>query len=417
MSAELIIYPLLFAGLYFEVFALLTFLSSPARARRARVANSDQPLPTVAMIVPCWNEEATIKGNVESLLELDYPEDKLTVIAINDGSTDTSGEILDAAFANNPRVTVLHQANGGKHSALNTGIARATHAELVGCLDADSFVEKSALREVISCFDDPKVAAATVSMSVHNPKTILEKMQNVEYVLGIALRHILSTVNGIYVTPGPFSLYRRETILKIGGFRYGHQTEDMELALRLQREGYWIENAPKARVYTKVPTTVAGLIKQRTRWTTGFLRNVAIDYRDLVGNPKYGILGMIVLPLGFLAIFGGIVLFALLIFTVIQNVLRWFAIHAGIPLGYIFSQKFSFNFDWFYLPLSVLTLLGVVVTGLFITFVILGKHVSKTPGKLWWGLILYTLLYRLLAPLWLLRSVRDVLLGTKRPWR
>ncbi len=110
-------------------------------------------------------------------------------------------------------------------------------------------------------------------------------MQNAEYIFGITLRHALASVNGLYVTPGPFSFYRRSVIEKLGGFRHGHQTEDMEMALRIQQAGYKIENAPRARVYTKAPNTLLGLVKQRTRWTTGFLRNVAGEYRGLIGNP------------------------------------------------------------------------------------------------------------------------------------
>ncbi|MEO6536855.1 MAG: glycosyltransferase [Candidatus Paceibacterota bacterium] len=413
MNFNYIIYPFIFIGLYFEVFVLLVFLSAPARERRARGISTRTP--KVAMIVPCWNEAPTIKANIESLLELNYPADKLFVVVVNDGSTDESKEILDANFTNNPRVTVVHQENGGKHSALNTGIAMAKDAELVGCLDADSFVEKNALREIISCFDNPKVAAATVAMSVFEPKKPLEIMQNVEYVLGIALRHILSSVNGIYVTPGPFSLYRRDIVLKVGGFRFGHQTEDMEMALRLQKEGYWIENAPRARVYTKVPTTVRGLIKQRTRWTSGFLRNVTFDYRSLVANPRFGVLGMVVLPLGFLAIIGGIVLFIVTVIITIQNLIHSYFIHSGIPLSYILSQKLSF--DVFYIPVSVLLLLGIVTGAGMIMFIYMGKKVSDTPGRLLPGIIAYAFIFRFIAPFWLIRSVKDVAFGKKRPWR
>lgn len=413
MGIEYIIYPFLFFALYFEVFVLLTFLSAPARERRERPAS--ERTPTVAMIVPCWNEEATIVENIHSLLALEYPADKLSVVAVDDGSKDRTGALLDANFANHPRVTVIHQANGGKHAALNAGIAHAEHAELVGCLDADSFVEPGALREIISCFDKPEVAAATVAMSVHDPKKPLELMQHVEYILGIALRHVLSVVNGIYVTPGPFSLYRRDIVLKVGGFRFGHQTEDMEMALRLQREGYWIENAPRARVYTKVPATVRGLIKQRTRWTSGFLRNVSSDYRGLIGNPRFGVLGLLVLPLGFLAIIGGILLFGVMLFVFIRDLIQAIALHSGFPLSYIFSNAFSF--DWFYLPVSILALLAIVTLAGMVLFVVIGKKVSETPARLVPGLIAYALIFRFIAPLWLIRSVRDVAFGTHRPWR
>ena len=408
---EVLVYGLLFIGLYFEVFILLTFLSQPARDRRNRPLSS--LTPKVAMIVPCWNEESTIKANVESLLELNYPPDKLEIMVVNDGSTDRSGEILDEAFANHPRVKVIHKENGGKHTALNLGI-EATDAELVGCLDADSFVEKDALREVIACFDKPNVAAATVAMSVNNPKNLLESMQHIEYILGIALRHILSAVNGIHVTPGPFSLYRRDIVLKVGGFRSGHQVEDMEMALRLQREGYWIENAPRARVYTKVPTTVRSLVKQRTRWTSGFLRNVAFDYRDLVANPRFGVLGLLVLPLGFLAILGGIVMFAIFIARTGNNLLHNYFVHHDIPISYTVSQ---INVEWFYLPLGVLSILALVAIAGIALFIVIGQRVSNTPAKLFSGILAFIFIYRFIAPLWLIRSLKDVALGTKRPWR
>ena len=186
------------------------------------------------------------------------------------------------------------------------------------------------------------------------------------------------------------------------------------MALRLQREGYWIENAPKARVYTKVPTTVRGLVKQRTRWTSGFLRNVAFDYRDLVGNPRFGVLGLMVLPLGFLAIVAGIVLFGVLVYTTVGDVVRSYMIHNGIPLSYVFS---SINFDWFFIPLSVLSLLAIVSAAGLVLFIVIGKKVSNTPAKLWTGIIAYALIFLFLAPLWLIRSLKDVALGTKRPWR
>ena len=411
MLVEYIVYPFLFAALYFEVFLLLTFLSGPARERRNRPLST--ATPTVAMIVPCWNEEQGIASTIESLLALDYPEDKLSVVVINDGSTDRSKEVLEA-FVGRPRVTIIHQENQGKHAALNAGIAR-TDAELVGCMDADSIVEKDALREVISYFDEPKVAAVTVAMSVNQPKNFLESMQNAEYILGIALRHALSVVNGIYVTPGPFSLYRRTVVEELGGFHYGHQTEDMEMALRMQRAGYWIENAPRARVYSNAPGTVPKLIKQRTRWTTGFLRNVLYDYRDMVGNPKYGTLGLLVLPLGFAAIAGGALLFGIAAFLLFSSLTKTYLVTQGVPLAFALTPRFTF--EWFYFPVTVLTLLSIVAAIGSILFVVLGKHVSRTPSSIALGIVGYLVVYAFIAPFWLVRAVYDLLTGARRAWR
>ena len=412
MSLEVLAYPFIFLGLYFEVFMLLTFLSAPARERRLRPASS--ATPKVAIIVPCWNEESTIGGTVRSLLAMDYPKDKLQIILVNDGSTDNTRAVMDS-YKDHEQITVLHKENGGKHTAINAGIEIAQDAEIVGCLDADSFVSPDAMKEIISCFDNPRVMAATPAMSVHEPKNFLEGMQNAEYIMGIALRHALSAVNGIYVTPGPFSLYRKSIIEELGGFRHAHQAEDMEMALRIQKAGYEIENAPRARVYTKVPRTVPKLIKQRTRWTTGFLRNVTMDYRGLVGNPKYGVLGLLVLPLGFVAIVGGIGLFLVAAIEIIRGIFHSLSLTAGIPLSYTLVPRFSL--EMFYAPITFVLVISTVVTIIAISFMYMGRHVSNTPASLSLSIIGYAFLYGLIAPFWLLRALIDVVTGYRRAWR
>ncbi len=416
MSLELLAYPFLFIAIFFESFVLVTLLSKPAREARERAAaniNGTSVLPSVAVIVPCWNEATTIGGTCDSLLALNYPKEKLEVILVNDGSTDDTRNAI-ARFAEHPQVRIIHKENGGKHTALNIGIA-ATHAEFVGCLDADSFVEPDALREIVPCFAETRVAAVTAAMSVHHPKNLLQHMQHVEYVLGIALRHAIASVNGLYVTPGPFSFYRHSVIKELGGFRYGHQTEDMEMALRIQHAGYSIENAPRARVYTKSPNTLLKLIKQRTRWTTGFLRNVTGEYRDLIGNHRYGALGMLMLPTGLLAIGSGILIFFLVLVEFVLHIINAFAIRTGIPLSYALVPHGSFS--WFYFPTNYSLLLSIVTLGMLLSLIAIGKYVSKTPMNLKIGLISYMLLYGFIVPLWLMRATVDVTFGKYRDWR
>lgn len=413
MSLELLAYPFLFLAIYIESFVLITFLSGPARAARGRALTT--LTPSVAVIVPCWNEAATIAGTCDSLLALDYPKDKLEIILVDDGSTDATPEIM-RRFAHHPQVRVVSKENGGKHTALNAGIA-LTSAELVGCLDADSFVEPDALREIVGSFEDPKVMATTAAMSVHQPNNILQHMQHAEYALGIALRHTFASINGLYVTPGPFSFYRRAIIEKLGGFRHGHQTEDMEMALRIQRAGYGIENAPRARVYTKAPATLAKLVKQRTRWVRGFLRNTLGEYRDMVGNRRFGILGMLVLPVAVLTIGSGILLFAVMLSLSLGNLITAVDVRAGIPFSYAFLPHGQFAFDWFYLPATFFFLLIAAVLLASATLIIIGKRLSKTPGNIALGIFSYTFLYGLIVPLWLIRATSDVAFGKNRDWR
>ncbi len=407
---DAVLYVALFLALYFQIFALITFLSRDARLRR-RMQSLVDDSPAVAVIVPCYNEQETIRGTIESLLALDYPMEKLEILLVNDGSTDGTRAVMDS-YAHVPQIRIIHKGNGGKHTALNAGL-RVTRAAFVGCLDADSFAHPGALREILSHFDHPQTAAVTASMTVHEPRNALEGMQYAEYLAGVALRHVLSTVNGLYVTPGPFSFYRREVVEELGGFREGHKTEDMEMAMRLQRAGYHIGNAPRAKVYTRAPSTLWGLLKQRTRWTSGFIRNT-YDYRDLFLNPRYGVLGLMVLPFGVLAIVAGMALFVLTLYRGALAVIEFAETQGNVPITYTLSPT---SLDWFYVPVTGLLILGVVGVSTAIMTMIIGKRISGTRGRLGVSVLWYLVLYSLVAPLWLFRSTRDVALGYRTNWR
>ncbi len=406
---EAVVYPFLFLALFFEVFLILTYFETESKKRRRIGATN--VFPKISIIVPSYNEAKTLGQTVDSLLKLDYPKEHLDIILVNDGSTDGTAAIADA-YTSNAHVRVLHKENGGKHTALNAGIAIAT-GEYVACLDADSFASTGALREIISHFDDLQIGAVTASMSIHRPRAILERVQQAEYLIGILLRHILSTMNGLHVTPGPFTVYRRNVFKEIGDFRSAHNTEDMEIALRMQKAGWKIQNAPRARVYTKAPKEFRALLKQRVRWTTGFIRN-SVDYRELFGNPKHGALGMIVLPLGALSILASITLFIFSMVQLGQNTWDFGVTTSSVPLSYTLRLPV---FDWFFVPLNSIIVLGALATIIAIAFVVEGARISKTRAAVGPALLWYIPLYGFIAPLWLIRAIIDVSFGIHRSWR
>lgn len=406
---DFFIYPSIFLALYFEVFIILGFFDSRASSRRGSRANLS--FPSVSIIVPCHNEEKTVRATAESLKALDYPKDKLTIVLVNDGSTDGTKTVLDS-FTTDPQIIVIHKEQGGKHTALNAGIT-ATKSEFVGCLDADSFAEPKSLREVMAQFDDEKIGAVTSAMSVYEPKSILERMQHAEYLLGITLRHILSALNGLHVTPGPFTIFRRKTLEETGGFRSAHNTEDMEIALRIQKAGWTIQNAPQARIYTKAPRTVPGLVKQRVRWTSGFIRN-AFDYRDLIANPRFGVLGLLVLPLGVFSLYYTLVIISVLGTEFAQWIWKFVANAFRVPLSFTFRVP---TFELFFAPVSALSILAFIAITFTIVLIVTGARISGTKGRLGTSIMSYIAFYGLVAPLWTLRSIADVTLGVKRPWR
>ena len=154
---------------------------------------------------------------------------------------------------------------------------------------------------MVPYFKDPIVAAVTPAIIVRTPTSILERIQYAEYNIGVFLRKMYSTFNAIHVTPGPFSMFRRSVFAIVGPFRSAYNTEDLEMALRLHRHNFKIENAEHARVFTTPPATIKKLIKQRVRWTTGFLLNLR-DYKDLLFSKDHGQIGTFTLPAGIISL-------------------------------------------------------------------------------------------------------------------
>ena len=393
MAGEVITYGLLFISLYFEVFLLVAFLEWRL-ARRARGATS--PLcalrhePLVTIVVPCFNEERTLKGTLESLLTLDYPKDKLDIIVVDDGSTDSTHDIACSLGA---PVRIFRQKNGGKHTAMNHALKHST-AELIGCLDADSVVAPDGLRSIVPLFKDPRIAAVTPGIHVRNPRTILQHMQHVEYRLSLFSRFMLAALGSAFITPGPFSVFRASVVRELGGWRHGHSTEDMEMALRIQQAGHLIGNAPKAVVHTGTPAHLRGLFRQRVRWTYGWLRN-AFDYRSMIGNKRYGNLSIIILPSALISVATAIYFFAIVLWNTAQSAsheITRFLVTGMLPHP---------SFDLFYFNTSALWFLVCFSVALVLVLISAGSLIGTSSRRLPIGTPLFVLFYCFLAPLWL----------------
>jgi cellulose synthase/poly-beta-1,6-N-acetylglucosamine synthase-like glycosyltransferase len=407
--AVLGVYLCMFIALYFEVFLLITFLE-----KRPSQKNSDRPsrYPSVAVIVPCWNEEKTLAGTVASLLALDYPQDKLQIVIVDDGSKDGTRAIGESLAAENPQVAFYHKENGGKYTALNFGIER-TESELIGCLDADSFVDHDALIEMVKQFErSPDMMALTPTMKVHRPRKILELMQAVEYTFGIFYKKMFDNLSAINVIPGPFSIYKREVFERIGLFHHAHNTEDMEITFRMHANGLKIGNAHTAYVHTKVPTTPWALIKQRTRWSQGFLQN-SQDYKYMYFNPRFGNFGMLILPFALIGFVVGMYMAMYMLYTVsraiITRVLDLWATHIPPHIS-------TAHLQWFYINTSMMTFLVCTVIGMTLVAILLGQRISKTSLSPL-SIVSYFLLFGLIAPVWLARAAWGAARSQESIWR
>ena len=405
------LYACLFVALYFEVFLLMSFLEKRPSQKDATLPAR---YPSVSMLVPCFNEEATLAATIDSLLALEYPEDKLEVVVIDDGSKDKTAHIGRAYAERHPgKVRFLQKQNGGKYTALNLGLEHS-RGEIIGCLDADSFADKDALIEAVKTFEsDGSVMAITPAMKVYKPRTILELMQNVEYTFGIFYKKMFDNLSAINVLPGPFSLYKREVFDRIGPFRYAHNTEDMEIAFRMHAHGLRIVNAHTAFVYTTVPHTVRTLLRQRTRWSQGFLQN-ARDYKHMILNPRFGNFGLLVLPFALAAFFAGIytalyAAYRLASFAAAQLSARF---ATGVPLTLPRSPRI----DWFFLDTGMMVFLVAFVLCMTLLAIVLGSRISNARLSLK-SFVAYFALFGFLAPLWLLRAAWGAVLARESAWR
>jgi cellulose synthase/poly-beta-1,6-N-acetylglucosamine synthase-like glycosyltransferase len=302
--------------------------------------------PGISVIVPAYNEAATIAASVRSLLQLDYPE--FEIIVINDGSRDDTLAVLQRAFALQPfpeayrqtlpvqpvrglwrspqhaRLRVIDKDNGGKADAMNAGINAARHG-LVCVVDADSILQRDSLRRVVQPFiEDSSVVACGGSVRVANGCRIsqgflesvdispnwLARMQIVEYLRAFLFGRLgWSPMNALLIISGAFGLFRRRAIVEAGGFSVGTIGEDMELVLRLhhlnrlQRRDYRIVFLPDPICWTEAPETLAVLKRQRTRWQRGLMESLW-RHRRLLFHPRSGAVGWVAFPV--MLVFEGI---------------------------------------------------------------------------------------------------------------
>ena len=406
---EYFLYFSLFIILYFQIFLLVSFFEKKKSIEKQTL--SQYKYLSTTIIVPCYNEEKTVERTIESLRNLDYPKDKLTIMVVDDGSLDNTWNIIKQ-YENDSRIVLLRKENeGSKFAALNFALQKI-NSELVGVLDADSWIAPDALNHYMEFFADSEVMATIPSMLIAEPNSFLRKAQKAEYEIGIFARKSFSKINAIHITPGPFSVFRKYVFDTLGPYREAHHTEDTEIALRMQKHGYKIAYSEKSIVYTVGPKKLKPLIKQRIRWAYGFLRNI-FDYRELLFKKKYQSLGMIVLPVGIFKVFITVVLFPLSMWLLFIPLIHWFQKISIVG----FFHSFTWNIDWFFVnitQLQIFTFIGILLSLMIIW---IGREIVGDRRKFTIDIFYMFFMYTFIAPLWLIQSSYNALMSKKQSWR
>jgi cellulose synthase/poly-beta-1,6-N-acetylglucosamine synthase-like glycosyltransferase/peptidoglycan/xylan/chitin deacetylase (PgdA/CDA1 family)/spore germination protein YaaH len=249
--------------------------------------------PTVTVLVPAYNEEAVVVRTVASLLAQDAAP--LEIIVVDDGSTDRTFPVLQAAYHDHPQVRLFHKTNGGKASALNFGVAYA-RGEVIVALDADTVFVPGTIRELVAPLADPRVGAVAGNAKVGNRINLVTRWQAIEYVTSQNIdRRAFSLLNCITVVPGAVGAWRRQLILDAGGFSPTTLAEDQDLTMAVLKHGTHVAYADHAVAFTEAPDTLRALARQRFRWSFGTLQ-CAWKHRDALFRPRYGTLGFVGLP-------------------------------------------------------------------------------------------------------------------------
>ena len=250
------------------------------------------------------------------------------------------------------------------------------------------------------------------------PKNILQKIQNLEYLGGLFLRKVFASINSIYISPGAFSAYRKKFFDKYGGYDENNLTEDLEIALRIQVNGFRIENCPDAFVYTSSPEKFKELLIQRRRWYYGLIKNL-LNYKKII-SPKYGDLGAFVLPV---TLTGTFLLIFILSYSVIKSVFN-------LREELLFLQSINFNFsNYFDLNSFVLerflfsyvsdpiTTLVLISLGIMSFYIFYGARKIGRASGIIPDMVFFFLFFSLLYSFWWIVSIFYTLFSKRIKWR
>ena len=301
-------------------------------------SSTDYYVP-VSIVVPAWNEEVTVVETVKSLLALEYKV--YEIIVVNDGSSDSTGDVLVDAFhmrrVQRPirmqvpcqevesvfesydqkvPVTLINKKNGGKADALNMGINASRYPYFI-CMDADSMLQYDSLREIVRpVLENENVVAVGGAVrpangaklelgrvsQYHLPRNLLACMQALEYDRSfLAARILLDAFNGSLIISGAFGLFRKDVVVAAGGYDQSTMGEDMELVVKLHEfcvnndMPYLIKFASNAICWSQVPERFRDLCRQRRRWHRGLYQSLRI-HRRMLGNQRYAPVSTISYP-------------------------------------------------------------------------------------------------------------------------
>lgn len=225
--------------------------------------------PGVSLVVPCHNEGENVRETIEALLAQDYPN--FDVIAIDDASSDETGQILDALALQHARLRVIHfPTNQGKAAGLRMAALASPHEFLI-CVDGDALLEPTAAHWMMWHFvNGPRVGAVTGNPRIRSRSTLLGRIQVGEFssIIGI-IKRAQRVYGHVFTVSGVIAGFRKAALHRVGYWSIDMVTEDIDISWKLQLDHWAVRYEPNALCWILAPETLRGLWRQRVRWAQG----------------------------------------------------------------------------------------------------------------------------------------------------
>jgi poly-beta-1,6-N-acetyl-D-glucosamine synthase len=236
--------------------------------------------PGVTVIVPAYNEAASLADTLESLLTQSVAAAE--IIVVDDCSTDDTAEVA-RAFG----VTVLTPpSNTGSKAGAQNFALKTIRTEYTLAVDADTILAPDAIEQLAKVIEpDPEVAAVCGFVIPRHVNTVWERGRYIEYLLAFSFYKAIQDYYGKpLIASGCFSMYRTSMLKAHGGWQTRTMAEDMDLTWTMYHAGQRVRFVPQAVCYPIEPHDFAFMRKQLRRWSHGFIQNVKLHWRRLLHN-------------------------------------------------------------------------------------------------------------------------------------
>lgn len=288
----------LFLGSFLFIFYSSYYLLMIRYSGRNRTWEFGEFLPTVSVIIPTYNEEATIVKKLENTLKQDYPKELMELVIIDSGSTDETVNLVEKFSADNPITKLLflrEKERKGKSHALNIAYSKAS-GDIKIISDADALLDNKAIKQIVRSFKDPQIGAVTGRQILINPKeSSATKAEQAYGNIYEILRVGESIMDSTPIFRGELSAYRADLIELLPE---NDVADDSKLANMVRKKGYRAVCDANAIFYEYAAPSFKGRFIQKVRRGQGLIR-IFLDYRDMLFRPKYGKYGLIIMPIEF----------------------------------------------------------------------------------------------------------------------